>query len=149
MSARDEITHLMNRYCFAVDTGDIDGFAGLFEHGEWSMEGAEVNVGKQWFLETLSGVIIYEDGNPKSRHIMNNVDLYNDEEAGTATSQCYVTVIQQTDNFPLQPIFSGHYFDEFACVDGTWRFAKRTIRNQLVGDLSAHLKVPVNTVPAA
>ncbi len=33
MSARDEITHLMNRYCFAVDTGDIDGFAGLFEHG--------------------------------------------------------------------------------------------------------------------
>ncbi len=149
MNAREEIVHLMNMYGFTIDTGDLDSFAGLFEHGQWGMEGAEPYVGKQQFLEALSNVRIYEDGTPRTKHVTANVDLTIDEDSGTAKSQCYVTVFQQTEDFPLQAIFSGHYFDEFERVDGSWRFKKRDIRYNLVGDMSAHLKTPANMVPNA
>jgi len=149
MSAREEITHLMNRYCFALDAGDLDGFASLFEHGEWTMEGFTPKFGKQDLLHVTSNVILYEDGTPKTKHITSNVDLKIDDEAGTAKSQCYVTVLQQTDNFPLQAIFSGHYFDDFERVGGRWRFAKRIIRNMLVGNLSVHLKSAASAAAGA
>jgi hypothetical protein len=147
MSSREEILHLMNLYGFTIDTGDLDGFAGLFEHGEWGMEGADPFVGKQQFLEALSNVIIYENGTPRTKHVTASVDLEIDDAAGTAKSQCYVTVFQQTDKFPLQAIFSGHYFDEFECEEGCWRFKKRHIKYQLVGDMSAHLKTVGDIVP--
>lgn len=140
MTSRDEIIHLMNVYGFTIDAGDLEGFTDLFEHGEWTAEGAPPNHGKQELLDTLSNVIIYDDGTPRTKHLTNNVELDIDEDAGTATCQCYVTVMQQTDDFPLQTIFSGHYFDDFERVDGQWRFKKRFIRNQLIGDMTAHLK---------
>jgi hypothetical protein len=149
MSAREEILHLMNRYGFTIDTGDLDGFASLFAHGAWEMEGAKPNIGKQDVLAALSNVKIYEDGTPKTKHVTSNVDLTINESAGTASSECYVTVFQQTEDFPLQAIFCGHYFDNFERVNGSWRFAKRLIRHMLAGDMSAHLKVPSDTVPKA
>ena len=62
MSAREEIFRLVNQYCFAIDTGDLDGFASMFEHGEWVIEGAERYVGKHGLLELASNILIYEDG---------------------------------------------------------------------------------------
>jgi len=41
MNAREEILHLINRYTFTIDTGDLEGFASLFEYGEWIMKDAE------------------------------------------------------------------------------------------------------------
>jgi len=149
VSSRDEITHLMNQYSFVIDTGDFEGFANLFEHGEWTMEGSEPVIGKQAILDMSEGLIVYDDGTTKTKHLTSNIDLEIDEDAGTATSQCYVTVLQQTDDFPLQAIFSGHYFDEFESVNGKWRFKKRFIRHQLVGDLSAHIKAAASVVPGA
>jgi len=140
MSAREEILHLINRYTFTIDTGDLEGFASLFEYGEWIMKDAEPIVGRQQVRQAISRIRIYEDGTPRTKHVTSNIDINVDEDSGTATSECYVTVFQQTDGFPLQPVFSGHYFFDFARVDGAWRFTKREIRNGLVGDLSAHLK---------
>ena len=34
MTAKEEILHLLNTYGFTIDTGDLEGFASLFEHGE-------------------------------------------------------------------------------------------------------------------
>lgn len=142
MNAGEQILHLINDYCFKIDTGDIEGFAGLFEHGEWAVEGAAPIAGKQRHLEALSHLRIYADGTPRTRHVTSNVDLTIAEDGLSAKGQCYVTVFQRTDEFPLQVIFSGHYFDEFQCVGGAWRFRKRLIRYPLYGDMTAHLKVP-------
>jgi len=147
MAARDEILHLMNLYAFSIDTGDLDGFAGLFEHGEWTVEGAPPNVGREQVREAISTVRIYPDGTPRTKHVTSNVDLVIDEQAGTATGQCYVTLFQQTDELPLQAIFAGHYFDDFERVNGGWRFRKRLIRHALVGNLNAHLGSPASVVP--
>jgi hypothetical protein len=60
-----------------------------------------------------------------------------------------VTVYQATDDFPLQAIFAGDYFDTFVNEAGQWRFAVREIRHSLIGDMSRHLRIPALTIPGA
>jgi 3-phenylpropionate/cinnamic acid dioxygenase small subunit len=149
MGARDPILHLIHRYAVVIDTGDFDGLAELFEHGEWTVEGSPPQIGRKDILEMTAQIRIYEDGTPRTKHFTSHVDLDVEEDAGKATGECYVTVFQQTDDFPLQPIFVGHYFDDFERVDGAWRFKRRFIRHHLVGDMSAHLKSPQAVVANA
>ncbi len=149
MGARDDILSLMNQYCFTIDTGDFEGFAQLFADGEWTIEGGVVARGKDQLLAGMVNVRTYRDGTPRTRHVTSNIDLSIDEVSGTASSQCYVTVFQQAPDFPLQVIFSGHYFDDFARLDGRWRFKRRLIRHTLVGDMSAHVKAPVKLLGTA
>ena len=147
MTARNDILRLMSQYCFTIDTGDMEAWALLFEYGEWGLEGGTIFKGKAEVLTATENVRIYPDGTPRTKHTTSNIELDIDESAGHAQSQCYVTVFQQTDEFPLQPIFSGHYFDEFAIVQGRWKFKKRIIRYPLVGDMSAHLASPAVVLP--
>lgn len=149
MSAREDILHLMHQYCVSLDTGDRDALAALFEHGEWITEGAEPLVGRAGIEELWARIKIYPDGTPRTKHFVSNVDLTVDEEAGRAKAESYLTLYQQTDDFPLQVCFVGHYFDDFERVGGSWRFVKRYICNGLVGDLSAHLHAPSAVVPDA
>lgn len=143
MDSEKEILHLMNEYCFAIDSGDLAAFGSLFAHAEWIAEG------KKPGKESANNLIIYADGTPRTKHMMSNIDLEIDEINARAVGHCYVTVWQQTDDFPLQAIFAGDYFDEFERVEGKWRFSKRELRHSLIGDMSAHLKVPSLTIPTA
>ena len=141
MTTRDEILKLINSYSFTLDSGDLDGFLDLFAHGEWTFDRGRPNRGRQeLFDNVVSRVILYEDGTPRTRHVSTNVDMEIDESAGRATCQRYVTVFQQTDEFPLQVIYSGHYHDGFVRRNGAWHFSSCTIRNPLFGDLSHHLR---------
>ena len=146
MDSREQILNLMNQYAFTIDTGDFKGFAELFSNGEWTMEGGASARGRDQLLAGMANVRTYDDGTPRTRHTTTNIDLAIDEAAGTAKSQCYVTVFQQTSEFPLQVIFSGHYFDDFERMDGKWHFKKRLIRHQLVGDMSAHVNAPTKLI---
>lgn len=141
MSDREQLLSLLNRYSFAIDSGDLDGFVALYEKGEWYVEGSPPNKGaKEVFDNVVSNAIIYEDGTPKTRHVNTNIELSIDEVAGTAKGERYVTVLQQTGTLPLQAIFSGHYHDEFQKENGSWRFSRTVVRNPLVGDTSHHLR---------
>jgi hypothetical protein len=88
---------------------------------------------------------LYPDGTPRTKHVITNVDIRLDGDA--ATSRCTVTVFQQTDVLPLQPIASGHYVDRFERVDGVWRFSERELRNFLYGDRSQHILWEVGQAP--
>jgi hypothetical protein len=48
-------------------------------------------------------------------------------------------VFQQTPTLPLQPIVTGRYRDRFSRVGGAWRFARRHIVVDHVGDVREHL----------
>ena len=48
-------------------------------------------------------------------------------------------VFQATDELPFQPIVGGRYDDRFERVDGTWRFARRLVHVDQIGDMSEHL----------
>ena len=143
MESEKAILQLMNEYCFAIDSGDLVAFGILFAHAEWIAEG------KRPGKESANNLIIYADGTPRTKHSISNIRIDIDERNGNATAHSYVTVWQQTDDFPLQAIFAGDYFDEFARVKGEWRFTKRELINSLIGDMSAHLKVPSLTIPTA
>jgi hypothetical protein len=137
---RDAILTLMNAYCFAIDAGDLEGFARLFERGRWVVVGDSRggDFGSVQVLRTLRNVILY-DGRPLTKHVMSNAQIEVDPAGKRATAQCYVTVFQAVPpDFPLQPIFAGHYHDAFEKIDGIWAFTERRISPDLVGDLSRH-----------
>ena len=57
----------------------------------------------------------------------------------TGTCRSYYTVFQKAGDEPLRPIINGHYRDEFEKVDGEWRFSRRHMGVDHIGDLSLHL----------
>jgi len=48
-------------------------------------------------------------------------------------------VTQALENFALQTIMSGRYYDRFVKEREVWRFSERTIAPDYFGDLSFHL----------
>ena len=137
---RDEILKLMQAYCYRIDAGDLEGFAALFAHGTWEVLGDPRggDTGSEAVLGTLANVILY-DGKPLTKHFMSNVAIEIDDSGDTASAECYIVVFQAVPpDFPLQPIFAGHYRDRFEKSRGAWRFARRSISPDLLGDLSRH-----------
>jgi 3-phenylpropionate/cinnamic acid dioxygenase small subunit len=145
------IQTLLVTYADHVDAGRLADAAALFEHATYrvvrddvpdpvhAQGSAEV---EQFFAITR----LYPDGTPRTKHVITNVDIRLDYD--TASSRCTVTVFQQTDVLPLQPIASGHYLDRFERVDGVWRFAERQLKNFLYGDRSQHVLWEVGAAPA-
>ena len=138
--SRDRILELMNQYCYRIDAGDLRGFAELFSRGTWLVRGdpSGGDTGVDEVMNTLSNIILY-DGKPNTKHVMSNVQIDVNEDGKSASAQCYITVNQAVPpDFPLQPIFIGHYYDSFSCTDGEWHFTLRDISPDLAGDLSRH-----------
>ena len=136
----EEILALMHRYTYLIDRGNLEGFAGLFESGEWGAEGDTLLTGSEMLEMLRREVILYPDGTPRTRHVVTNIELDVDEEHGVAKGQSYITLFQQTDDFQLQAIFSGEYHDEFVRENDVWRFARRIIKHPMMGDQSRHMR---------
>jgi 3-phenylpropionate/cinnamic acid dioxygenase small subunit len=135
------IANLVFRYAELIDSGDFEGIGALFGDAVIGADGSTV----EWRgAEAITAMYVngtrrYEDGTPRSKHVTTNLIIEVDDQRAHATCRSYYTVLQQTDEVPLQPIVAGRYHDEFARVDDQWRFARRTMFVDLVGDLSQHL----------
>ena len=134
--ASASIMRLMHDYCTAIDHGDFTRFGLLMKGARWLVEGEPPSPGSP------TNVIVYDDGSPRPKHVISNIDITLADSGSEATGHSYVQVYQKAPDRPLQVIFAGEYFDEFRCVDGEWSFATRDIRYPLFGDLSGHLKDP-------
>jgi 3-phenylpropionate/cinnamic acid dioxygenase small subunit len=140
-----EIENLIYRYAELIDAGDLDGVAALFARGrilgvedgppETVFEGA-ARVRQMYGMATR----LYDDGTPKTKHLTSNVQIYVDDDAGTARATAYYCVSQATPDLPLQIIVTGRYRDTFHRIDGSWWFDSRTMYVDQVGDTSHHLK---------
>src|SRR5690242_14478071 len=142
------VTNLLGRYAECIDTGDFEGAADLFAHATLKV-GADparpaTVTGPQVLQIWRDNVIVYPDGTPRTKHVITNAIVDVDETAGTAVARSYYTVLQQCDDFPLQPVIAGRYYDEFERVDGTWRWHFRDYSLiDLIGDLSHHLRMEI------
>lgn len=143
-SAR-QIENLIYTYAELLDAGDLDGVAQLFAHGR--VCGVENGPPETVFTGTAGvrqmyemATRLYDDGTPKTKHNTSNVQIYVDEDAGTAHSRSYYCVTQATPELPLQVIVTGHYRDTFHRIDGVWWFDTRIMFIDQVGDMSHHLK---------
>jgi 3-phenylpropionate/cinnamic acid dioxygenase small subunit len=148
---RDAIQTLLVTYAEYVDTARLSDAAALFEHATYRVvrAGQDDPVTAQGAADVerfFAITRIHPDGTPRTKHVITNVDIRLDGDR--ATSRCTVTVFQQTDVLPLQPIASGQYLDRFERVDGTWRFAERQLRDFLYGDRSQHILWEVGAAPA-
>lgn len=135
------IEDLLYRYGELIDSGDLEGVAYMFEHGRiTTSDGSTIARGRDEVLALYeSATRIHDDGTPRTRHLTTNVVVEVDEDAGTATSRSYFTVLQQVEDGPLQPIIAGSYRDRFERVEAGWHFVERSMAPDLIGDLSHHL----------
>ncbi|MGH3533001.1 MAG: nuclear transport factor 2 family protein [Mycobacterium sp.] len=142
MSAETQIANLLHRYAECMDRGDLAGAAALFEHARLRVggdgDGTVDAAGMVAFWK--EAVMLYPDGTPRTKHVVTNPIIEVDDDTGTASCRSYYTVMQQTDDFPLQTIVSGRYHDTFERVDGCWRYSFRDYTLiDMVGDVSHHL----------
>ena len=134
------IESLIASYAELVDDGDFAAVGVLladatFTGGAGSVSGSDA-------IEKMlrDNVVVYDDGTPRTKHVVTNLAIDVDEEGGTAISRSYFTALQALPDLVLQPIVSGRYYDRFERRSGQWRFVERRVRTDLVGDVSRHLR---------
>lgn len=137
------IKALMYTYAECVDLARFDELGELFSHGvltstsaadpDDGMSGDDVAA----FYRATNKV--HGDGTLRTRHVASNVIVDVAEDGQTATARSYFAVHQGTDALALQPIVAGRYHDDFALVDGEWRFACRMVIVDQIGDMREHL----------
>jgi len=138
----DAITALVMTYAERLDAGDLDGVAALFAHATWrSPTRTEPLRGAEQVRHAYEGVLLY-DGIPATRHVITNL-VVEIEPPDRACARSYFTVFQARPDFPLQAVICGRYHDAFERAGGAWRFADRLILPDLIGDLSRHLRAPL------
>lgn len=143
MNPETHITNLLYRYAECMDSGDLNGAAALFEHARLRVGASDADtVDAAGMLRLWQALVIrYPDGTPRTRHLVTNPIM--DIDADRATCRSYYTVLQRTDDFPLQVVLSGRYHDRFERVGGVWRFSYRDYTLiDFVGDTSHHLSQP-------
>jgi hypothetical protein len=144
MGERDAVTAISNlvyRYAELIDAGDYDGVGQLFANatmeqgtGELIRGADEIRASYERYTRRYP-----DNGTPHTRHVTTNLLVEVDEEQGTATCHSYVVVFQQIDDFPLQPVWTNRYEDQFRRVAGQWQFAHRLMVDHMPGDTSRHL----------
>lgn len=148
MDSYREIENLVYRYAELIDQGNLKAWASLFAHADYCGQNGEVLATGTDAVHALqaSFLRLYPDtGTPKTKHITTNVIIEVDDAGQHARSRSYFTILQATDELPLQPICAGRYKDEFHRVQGAWCFKSRQIILDHLGDLSKHL---LQDVPA-
>lgn len=139
-----EILNVIHRYPELIDAGDFAGVGEMLRDATVVFEADDGSVvaeftGSEQVAASYAMVRLHADGTPRTRHVITNPIVDIDEVAGTATCRYYVTVFQQTDTFPLQPIWANRYEDQLRRVDGAWRIVRRRGFGHRPGDTSQHL----------
>ena len=135
------ITTLMYHYAECVDAADFDGIAELFAAGRITNEGVDGAIeGSDAVRALYAGTNrVHSDGTLRTRHLTTNVIVDIDEVSGSAAARSAFVVFQQTAELPLQPIVAGRYHDTFERSGSHWRFDRRHIFVDQVGDVREHL----------
>jgi 3-phenylpropionate/cinnamic acid dioxygenase small subunit len=144
MGDREEISALVYRYAELLDRGDLEGVVRLFANGRCrSGASGEVLSTPAEIATMYDPVRIYEDGTPRTRHLMNNLVIDIEEGADEAAGRCYFTVLQGVETGgPINVILSGRYVDRYRRGDEGWEFAERLFHADIIGDLSHHYTTP-------
>ena len=141
------IEKLIYGYARSVDGAQWDELARLFTHGQVrTNSGDEVAKGGEAVAALWASVNkVHEDGTLRTRHLITNVDIDIDEGAGVATAHSNFMVFQGTAKVSLQPIAGGSYRDRFRRLGDGWWFEEKFIEVALVGDVSDHLAISLDT----
>jgi hypothetical protein len=138
----EAITALIYTYAERIDLGDFAGVGELFEHATLTFEGFSDAVSGPDDIRRLYERTTrrYDDGTPKTKHVMTNLIVEVDEDEQQAASRSYFTVLQAVPGaLALQPVIAGRYRHRYRQVDGRWRVEAMHIMIDLMGDLAHHM----------
>jgi uncharacterized protein (TIGR02246 family) len=141
-TAAEAITKLIYSYAERIDAGDFAGVAEVFAHATLTFEGFGDAVSGRDAIAALYGRTTrrYEDGTPKTKHVMTNVIVNVADDGASAASRSYFTVLQAVPGeLALQPVIAGRYRHTYERVDGRWEVETMHIIIDLVGDLGHHM----------
>jgi len=144
MGDRDEISALVYRYAELLDQGDLAGVVRMFADAicRSGATGRELRTPEE-IATMYAPVRLYEDGTPRTRHLMNNLVIEMEEGGDEATGRCYFTVLQGVEpGEPIETILAGRYLDRYRRGPDGWQFAERAFHADIVGDLSRHYMPP-------
>jgi hypothetical protein len=135
--AEHQIRRTLHRYCETIDSADFDGFAELFEAGQWFMVSEP---GAQAVRDWLDAHIVLYEGRTHTRHEIANLIVDSSDAGDTADFRCYVTIWQDVP--PAQPELIAHvrFRGSFGLIDGQWRWRTHSIEEDFRSDLSRHIK---------
>jgi len=138
----EAITRLIYTYGERIDAGDFAGVGEVFADATLTFEGFGDAVSGQHDIESLYKRTTrrYEDGTPRTKHVMTNVMVDVDPDGRHATSRSYFTVLQAVPGaLSLQPVIAGRYQNAYELVGGEWRFRAVHIIIELMGNLEHHM----------
>ncbi len=136
----EAVRALVVAYAERLDAGDFDGVAALFEHGVFrSARGGPDRIGPPEVRAMYDSIVVYDDGTPRTKHVLGNVLVDVADDRRTAGARCTFTVLQSGVD-GLRPVLAGRYHDRFEQVDGEWRFTERLVLPDLYGDLAMHMR---------
>jgi uncharacterized protein (TIGR02246 family) len=141
-TASEAITKLIYTYAERIDAGDFAGVAELFEHATLTFEGFGDAVAGRDAIEALytRSTRRYEDGTPRTKHVMTSVMVDVADDGARASSRSYFTVLQAVPGaLALQPVIAGRYRHTYDGAGGRWRVATMHVTIDLVGDLAHHM----------
>jgi len=142
-SRQDDITpisHLLYAYSDRIDAGDLEGLAELLANAGLGTFDSPLLHGSERILALYKATVrIFEDGTPRTKHVVTNIVVEIDDSGDSASSRSYFTVLQAATPGSLAPIVAGRYHDRFTRSDAGWQFNERRISTDLVGDVSSHM----------
>jgi len=140
MDSYHEIKSLILEYALLVDKGDFQGIGNLFARGKIIGDGSNHVEGAEAVCAMFTATTRrYEDGTPCTHHVTTNISI--EVSGNSAESRSYFTVFQGLEDFPLQVIITGQYFDTFVLHSDGWWFNSRQMEIAQVGDISRHLLI--------
>ncbi len=143
-SAVHAITNLIYSYAERIDEGDFAGVAEVFEHATLTFEGFGEAISGRHAIEKLYTRTTrrYDDGTPRTKHVMTNIIVDLADDGVTASSRSYFTVLQAVPGeFALQPVIAGRYRHRYEKIDNQWRVAAMHVIIDLTGELDHHMLI--------
>ena len=136
-----EISNLIARYAELLNLGHIDEVGELFRHGRITSEGSPtVHEGSESVVAMYRESVHFPEKLPDTLLFTSNLQIRVDGD--TASGKAYFLAMHQADH-GVAPVIAGRYHDEFRRIDGEWWFHHRHMIPDLSGDLSTHLRRPL------
>src|SRR2546421_7823275 len=95
------IESLIATYADLVDGGDFAAVGLLLADATFTGGAGSVSGGDAIEKMLRDNVIVYDDGTPRTKHVTTNLAIDVDEDAGTAVSRSYFTVLQALPDLAL------------------------------------------------
>ena len=136
------ITNLLYRYAELIDAGDYEGIGAHLAHAVITTDGSdhETRGGRG------GGDVPRDHPEVRERHAVDQArdhqpDRRRRRRRALGNLPLVLHRLAEGGDAPLRPIITGRYRDEFEKVDGEWRFSRRHMGVDQVGDLSLHLLI--------